>query len=719
MVKELSTSDTVSAETPVAGLLLRWLPQHAHHFVLESIAAEDGRDVFEVESVDGKIVLRGSSGVAQASALNWYLKYVCRCHISWDSVQLNLPDPLPPVGRIRKATPYHYRYYFNYCTFSYSLAFWDWARWEREIDWMALNGINAPLSVTGQEAIWRTVYRQLGLSDEEIDAFLVGPAYLPFGWMGCIDGWGGPLPERWFDDHVALQQQIVARQRALGMTPILQGFTGHVPAALTRHFPDSQIHPLSSWAGFPPTHFLDPVDPLFERIGRLFIEEQTRQFGSDHLYAADTFIEMTPASDEPAFLAALAQAIYRGMASADAQAVWVLQGWPFYYERKFWGPDQVRALLDAVPDDGLMLLDLFAEQYPYWQETEAYHGKPWVWCMLHSFGGRPGLYGRMQAVAAEPPAALHSPQRGKLVGIGISTEAIENNPVQYDLMAEMAWHHQPVDLDRWIDDYAARRYGGRSAEAVAAWRLLLATVYNRPVGVHGLPASIVCARPSLDTTRGRRGVDSAFAQTPQLVEAWERLLAGAPQLQEARGYRRDLVDVTATCLTLLAEETHRRMVKAVNEADADEFQAQAALFLQIIDDLDPLLATCQEYLLGRWIASARQHGATPQEADHLEWNARTLITLWGPRDSLLHDYSCRTWSGLVSSFYRARWQMFVQQVAPGLGGGAVFAPEAFEQAVRDFEEAWTHQTEPFPVEAVGDSVELARRCYERYRPLLA
>ena len=41
------------------------------------------------------------------------------------------------------------RYYQNVCTASYSMVWWDKARWEREIDWMALNGINAPLTFTG------------------------------------------------------------------------------------------------------------------------------------------------------------------------------------------------------------------------------------------------------------------------------------------------------------------------------------------------------------------------------------------------------------------------------------------------------------------------------------------------------------------------------------------------------------------------------------------
>ena len=40
-----------------------------------------------------------------------------------------------------------------------SFAWWDWKRWEKEIDWMALQGINLPLAFTGQEAIWQKVFQ--------------------------------------------------------------------------------------------------------------------------------------------------------------------------------------------------------------------------------------------------------------------------------------------------------------------------------------------------------------------------------------------------------------------------------------------------------------------------------------------------------------------------------------------------------------------------------
>ena len=129
---------------------------------------------------------------------------------------------------------------------------------------MALHGVNLPLAVTGQEAVWQAVCKQLGMNDEEIAAFLAGPPYLPFQWMGCLDGWGGPLPQSWIDRHTELQQKIVARQRELGMTPVLQGFTGHVPAALAAKFPDAKLHRID-WIEWQ-THPLDPLDPLFPKV---------------------------------------------------------------------------------------------------------------------------------------------------------------------------------------------------------------------------------------------------------------------------------------------------------------------------------------------------------------------------------------------------------------------------------------------------------------------
>ena len=263
--REVSAGELVRPEQAARGVLQRVIPDVADAFVLEAIPPADGRDVFEVDSADGKIIVRGSSGVAIASG----------CQLVFE-VRLPLPlvvqrrparhsaRPLPVVTeKIRRVSPYQYRYCFNFCAFSYTLAWWDWEQWQRMIDWMALHGINMPLAVTGQEAVWQNVYRKFGLTDEQLAEFFVGPGFLPFGWMGCLDGWGGPLPQSWIDSHAQLQQKIVARERELGMTPVLQGFTGHVPAALRERFPKAKFQQLPSWCEFPGTQFVDPTDPLF------------------------------------------------------------------------------------------------------------------------------------------------------------------------------------------------------------------------------------------------------------------------------------------------------------------------------------------------------------------------------------------------------------------------------------------------------------------------
>ena len=84
-----------------------------------------------------------------------------------------LPNPLPAVEKpIKIESNVKYRYNLNFCTFSYSMAFWDWERWEREIDWMALHGINMSLAITGTEGVWVNTLKKLGYSNREIDEFI-------------------------------------------------------------------------------------------------------------------------------------------------------------------------------------------------------------------------------------------------------------------------------------------------------------------------------------------------------------------------------------------------------------------------------------------------------------------------------------------------------------------------------------------------------------------
>ncbi|MEK7674213.1 MAG: alpha-N-acetylglucosaminidase TIM-barrel domain-containing protein [Verrucomicrobiota bacterium] len=702
----LAQAEPVSA---TRGLIERLLPAHADHFVLEVIAKDPQGDAFEIESKEAKVILRGNNGVALASALNWYLKYYCHAHVSWCGDQLNLPEPLPVVPeKVRRVTPFTYRYCFNYCAFSYSLAWWDWPQWERMIDWMALHGINMPLAVTGQEAVWQQVYRDLGLSDRQISEFFVGPAFLPFGWMGCLDGWCGPLPDSWIQKRAALERKILARERELGMTPVLQGFTGHVPAGLANLFPRAELRRLPSWCGFAPTHFVDPQDPLFVRIGKLFIEEQTRQFGTDHLYASDTFIEMQPPSSDPQFLAGMGKAVYDAMRAGDPQAIWVLQGWLFVNNPTFWQPPQGRALFGAVPDDRLVALDLYCESTPAWSKTDAFYGKPWIWCVIQNFGGTVSLHGALPRMAEDLAKALASPQRGRLSGIGLIFEGLDYNPIVQDFVTDMTWRSEVPKLDGWARDFVHRRYGRLLPESEAAWQLLRQTAFTQA----GRSDTVLCARPSAAPSTGGLPYDPLT-----LVHACQKLLANADALGRLDTYQFDLVNVTRQALGSLGEQFHAQMAAAVQGKDRVALDKAGQGLLQLIQDVDDLLATRPEFLLGRWLAEAKSWASNDEERRLYERNARNLITLWGPPDSILHEYALRQWSGMFTGFYGRRWALFLDRQRSALIENKAFDAAKFEADVRAWEEQWTLQTESYPTVPKGDPVGTARRLLAKYEPL--
>ncbi|KAB5354438.1 alpha-N-acetylglucosaminidase, partial [Bacteroides salyersiae] len=136
-------------------LIERVTPGYSSQYRLEIIAPDNGVDVYEVDGNGKEIILRGNTPVALATAFNWYLKYTCQAHVSWFGNQLNLPEKLPqPRERERRVINGRYRVYMNYCTVSYTAAWWDWERWQKELDFMAMNSVNMPLFTIGLDAVW-------------------------------------------------------------------------------------------------------------------------------------------------------------------------------------------------------------------------------------------------------------------------------------------------------------------------------------------------------------------------------------------------------------------------------------------------------------------------------------------------------------------------------------------------------------------------------------
>lgn len=701
-------------------MLQRIVPTAASRLRVEIIEAEDGQDVFRITGDPDNILLQGNNPISVASALSWYLKYYCHCHISWNSDNLELPPVLPPVRpAVKKVSRFRYRAGFNYCSFSYSMPWWDWKRWEREIDWMALHGVNMPLALTGLEAVWQATLRELGLSQEETGAFLAGPAFLSWQWLSNLEGWGGPLPQSWIADHLELGRKILERERELGMMPIKQGFSGYVPLALERHYPEAKIYKRTWFNIGEGTAQLDPLDPLFARVGRIFLEQQQRLLGIDHHYAVDPFHEGVLPSKDPEYQERVGQGIFEVTRATDPDAIIAMQTWSLH-----------KGVLKGIPADRSLMLGLTGSN---WKKYEGFWGRPWIAGILHNYGGRTYLGGNLPHYASNALDLLDNPGAGNLQGTGIFPEGIGHNPAVYELATEIAWHRRPPETGPWLQQYALARYGSLPASAAAAWEILLETVYNQKEVKIPSMESPVTARPALKMLRASMNGDMQRGYPlSRLWQAW-KLLLECSDLYRKETFRYDLVDVARQCLADLSFSLHREVVAAYEAADNGALLKAGKQFLELLDDLDQLLGTRQEFLLGKWIADARSWGQDTAEKDLFEENARTLLTVWGQPHpgGLFFDYANRQWSGLISGFYRVRWQKFIhfllQQPAdpkkryfkkksyssfgrPGNNEGP------FYRSLAAWEHAWCKRRESYPAVANGDPVEIAGRLYKKWLP---
>ena len=678
---------------PVAALLDRIDPGASRRIVTELQPGSEA--FFEIDSRGGKPVIRGDSYVHIAVGLSWYLKYWCGVHLSWNGMTAALPETLPlPSAPERHTADLDFVYDFNYCTYSYSMAFWDWDRWEQELDWMALHGVDLPLAAVGDECVWRNFLLRLGYTAGEVAELIPGPAYLAWFEMNNIEGWGGPLPEGWYPHQEALQKRILARMKEWGMRPVLPGYSGMVPhdaaVRLGLDAPDQGL-----WNQIQCPSILSPTDPRFPEIAALYYEEQAKLFGVADFYSMDPFHESKNAGGVD--FAAAGLAVLQAMKAASPEATWVLQAW---------SENPRDEMLAALPQGDVLVLDLFSECRPKWGQKESvwynekgFQGHDWLFCLLQSFGGRVGLHGRMGELVDN--YALARSTADGLRGIGFTMEAIGDNPVMYELMSELPWRDR-VSVDDWVQEYVFAHYGVRDAALEEAWQLLAGSIYDarRPNNQQGPVESVFCARPAWDAFRVyARSRTEPYYEVRDVRRAAALMLSVADQYRGNRNFEYDLVDVVRQAV---ADRGRELLYAHESEAFTKALLAQ-----------DRLLGARPEWMLGAWIgdALALAEAVAPGDAAvraNFERNARMQLTTWGDRacsdGGKLHDYAYKEWNGLLRDFYLPRWQAFFEAEAREPGSGATLDWYALE-------EPWTLRQDPYPATPLADPIDTASEVF--------
>jgi alpha-N-acetylglucosaminidase len=208
---------------------MRLLPRHASQFELAPLPAGHGREHFRISRASDHIRVEGSTPSALLFGVNWYLKYVAHAQISSDGDRTGSAAFPLPSSVIEGDTPYEYRYALNENVDGYTAPYWSWARWQREIDVLALSGINAVLIERGTDTVLYRTFRDVGYSDSEIRRWLAAPAHQNWQLMGNLCCFAGPLSRALLHKRAVSARKIIARAARL-----LRYRAGRLQTALSR-----------------------------------------------------------------------------------------------------------------------------------------------------------------------------------------------------------------------------------------------------------------------------------------------------------------------------------------------------------------------------------------------------------------------------------------------------------------------------------------------------
>ena len=123
-------------------------------------------DEARISAQNGKVLIRATNPRSASLALGRYIRDIAKGHISWCASRI--PDEWPlPQSEITVKPLHPYAIAYNYCTISYTMAFWDQTEWQKEIDRLALQGYNIALMTAGLQKVWDLTLKDMGYTEAQ------------------------------------------------------------------------------------------------------------------------------------------------------------------------------------------------------------------------------------------------------------------------------------------------------------------------------------------------------------------------------------------------------------------------------------------------------------------------------------------------------------------------------------------------------------------------
>lgn len=659
-------SKYIGYKKSIENLISRTLGEDYVDFFEINITPDDrGNDYFRLFSNDGKIVIEGNNSNSLAMALNYYFEYYLNQTFSrFDNEKLKVVLPMPIVKEVvDKNIDLKYRYNYNYVAYGYTMAYWDFEDWQREIDWMALNGFNIALNLVGYEEVIRRFLNEFGFSFSEIVEYLTTPVYLPWMYMGNISRIGGELTPKWFEDRSKLTIEIHNRMNELGIAPVHQIYTGQFPFNEKLKF---DILQGGYWSKIKGSDRLSFENSDYELLSKVFYEKQREVMGPSMYFSGDLFHE---GSNSYGYnVQNVVNKILNNLKINEGNdSIWIMQSW---------GHSPSSEIINNIDRSNLLILDLHSQLNVRWTGNSKFNGvvwdlkefnnSNWIFGILDNFGGRSGLYGHFQHTINEFYNAKSNAEY--LLGIGSTPEALGYNDFIDELVTELIFKDK-INIDEFVERYIVNRYGMYDKKIIDGFYILLDTVYNPVTDVYheGASESIINARPSFDVKSSSKwGKIHKNYNSDILEKSLELYFSVYDRFKDNKFYINDLTEISSEVINNLIYDYYNDMISAYEKNDTHELLNIRDKFLYLINLRANILYYNDKKSLSKIIDKVQNFDYDDYFKDTLKYNKKTILTTWYDKlvseDDGLRDYGNTDFYELVGNLYYNRWKRFFDQI---------------------------------------------------------
>jgi len=607
-------------------------PKISDNFVLKTIDSDNGLDCYEVYAEDGKVALAGNSNLSIAMAYYRYLNEYCGVIITNGDYDISSIGTTPlPDKKITCTVKQKIRARTSFEFFTLEGNYWGFDRWEKEIDFMAMHGINTALQPVGFDGVMYSFLVEVGMPENLCLEFSSGPSFIMRQLTGNVAGFNSVNSREYLQRKIYIGKKITEREKELGIMPMFPAAMPSVPFSLRKKYIKLDIFKAPMWYNLPPIFFIKPQNAFFDVFNLKYLQKQRELLGETKAFFFEPLYDVSMKGFN-SYLASMGEKLSEVMHALDPEAV-------IYTHTSSIGEEFFKEI------SGKKFIFINDNNSPL------VNGKRYINAIRGNICGRTAIYGDINKVCAMPESDENA------LGITLEIDTFRQNPLYCAAALKAVTANKKIDADDFTRDFAQKRYktDKYNDEIIKLKNLCYTT--DECVG------SIICARPTTTINH------TALGDTMERGYDYHELFNIAKDILDSDArkidtLRADVQSILRQALSDFAMPVYKTATEFFRNKNVGNFEQASNLFLEICEDLDRLMRTIDSTNFSTRYEEAHSLGETKEEREAIDINFLLLHTIWGPLGhSVLYDTAWAEWGGLIKDYYAKRWFMYYRSLA--------------------------------------------------------